>query len=1087
MPAVFRHQRFVSALQECLQQGCGRALNRHGQCEAWTPKSLLADNAERFARIGNKTRRILPETFRFWLQGTKCPAQDNFNSLLDSLKPRLDAEPFRTRHQAAFAELIAAYDDWKSRRSEPHPLPAGTAMPRPRRLAAWSLDEDFARVLQKHSLFCGRRRLLDAIAEWHDREAAKYRAGLPPRPMLLLTGDPGIGKSALMAQFARNPPRGFVISCQFCDHTVAETLKPGRFVLHLAAALEENRSLEPYRAQICRATAALSADTIERYVDESEEDPRTLFNRFFRLPLQNAHPPQFGWIIIDGLDEALEIAGGRGPVRSIVHLLARELAALPDWVRVIATCRREVPEIRGAAGAPGGRIELLSIDDYWEEQDARDYIARRVTGHASRPLPGPMIKNLISETAGNFLLLSLILDKFLDSGGAAIDSDGMPNDLAAFYAQDFERRFPPRTEHWHRFETVVRPLLAVAMAVEESSISADFLRRSTGLEQRRLVPALREIRDYFPLRDGRYRVFHKSFFDWLRGPLAGDYYTDAAAGHKQLAVFCADVFARLEKEWPIRIENNDAVKPYVLSHGVTHLVRAGYFAEAIHVLDFIVREVTPRAQRLLPLATAARLRSPAAAMRIILLAFEACDEADPFTFSLDVFGDFAGNRQDGWRPLCRLLRLFYQVEPLHNIIQMLFRRYYPDEWPDILEDLLGAGNYVLTHEIAMVLGDACSGAKLPIAAIHEYLADPTDIGRFELGGYALRRYLGREPQEIGKSNHHLELLANCPVYVGPSILGDIVLNRVLQDRRFAAEIGGGAPRLFRDRAALWDHLRQSIWYIDAAVWWRTGAEPPTIADAGLRAAYEQLVATECLRRRLCVDGAVAREPAIAALVEGNAYWSLGNDPDPISDARSALGSLPLPFLQEVIGLLFAHPLWEVGETAASVFSSITIEAPATLEILWELLDKSRGRHWRLRLGAIEAAYCRPHLEPEARDDPFLRAVADFFDDAHSSVRALCAENLVAMIIEQAAAARTLLLERFHDEIQYWFNEERDCWVLEHLFRLRKALEASCDWEALFPLRPSSLFAGLRRWSDRGLFLAHIERRAIEAAGGHFPA
>jgi hypothetical protein len=279
---------------------------------------------------------------------------------------------------------------------------------------------------------------------------------------------------------------------------------------------------------------------------------------------------------------------------------------------------------------------------------------------------------------------------------------------------------------------------------------------------------------------------------------------------------------------------------------------------------------------------------------------------------------------------------------------------------------------------------------------------------------------------------------------------------------------------------MWDHVQQAIWDVEAAALWGSGEAAPNAEGCSLRAAYDHLTATERLRRRIAEDGVTANHPTIAALVEKSAYWSLGNHPDPISDARDALGDLPVPLLSRVIRLLFSHPVWEVGETAASVFASITVELPGTLEILQELLDASGNQPWRVRFGAIEAAYCRPHFDPEARDDPFYRAVGDFFDDRHSGIRALCAENLVGLIIEQAPASRKLLLERFRDQILYWFNEERDCWVLEHVFRLRKTFENSYDWETLFPLQASSLLAGLPRWSDRAGFLEHIEQAKLRA-------
>jgi hypothetical protein len=360
------------------------------------------------------------------------------------------------------------------------------------------------------------------------------------------------------------------------------------------------------------------------------------------------------------------------------------------------------------------------------------------------------------------------------------------------------------------------------------------------------------------------------------------------------------------------------------------------------------------------------------------------------------------------------------------------------------------------------------------------LEDPGNIDDFELGGYALHRFLGREPGRIGHNLKHLRSLANCPVYVGPSILGEIVLNRALQDWQFVSEIRDAPFSKFWHREPMWDHIQQQIWDIEAAVLWGAGGEPVESAARGLKAAYGPLIATERLRSHIARDRVITRSVTIAALVEREAYWSLGNNPNPIGDARGALGNLPMPLMRQVIRLFFAHPLWEVGETAASALASIAAEAPNILVILQDFLDCSKHQDWRIRLGAIEAAHCRPHCDPEARDDLFYQAVGDFFDNAHSVVRGLCAENLVALIIEHAPASRQLLLERFRDQISYWFNEEHDCWVLEHLFRLRKTLEKSFDWEKLFPLKSSSFLAALTSWSDRESFLVHIERLKLKA-------
>ena len=70
--------------------------------------------------------------------------------------------------------------------------------------------------------FCGREWLFQRIDAWHhDRD--RHRA-------LLITGDPGIGKSAIVAQLVHMNPGAQVLAYHCCRADTPETLRPGRFI-----------------------------------------------------------------------------------------------------------------------------------------------------------------------------------------------------------------------------------------------------------------------------------------------------------------------------------------------------------------------------------------------------------------------------------------------------------------------------------------------------------------------------------------------------------------------------------------------------------------------------------------------------------------------------------------------------------------------------------------------------------------------------------------------------------------------------------------------------------------------------------------
>ena len=107
-----------------------------------------------------------------------------------------------------------------------------TALRGEKRERTWpaTLDPwDFAPfLLEKRRDFSGREWLFEEIDLWRRS---------PESGALLLIGEPGIGKSAIVAELVTTNPRGQVMAYHCCQADTPATLEPGRFVRSIAAMI----------------------------------------------------------------------------------------------------------------------------------------------------------------------------------------------------------------------------------------------------------------------------------------------------------------------------------------------------------------------------------------------------------------------------------------------------------------------------------------------------------------------------------------------------------------------------------------------------------------------------------------------------------------------------------------------------------------------------------------------------------------------------------------------------------------------------------------------------------------------------------
>lgn len=384
----------------------------------------------------------------------------------------------------------------------------GAALRGEKRLRSWHHQLqpiDFASFLHlKRRDFHGRRWLFDKIDAWRTASSSE-RA-------LLVKGDPGVGKSAVVAELVHRNPDGQVLAYHCCQWDVGDTLSAGRFVRNLAAMVASK--LEPYAALLEHDPAVRDALGEGR----CETDPGSALVAGLLTPLERLPAPDGGprYILIDALDEALLAPPGKS---TIVDVLASKIEQLPGWLRIVATTRND-PSVLGKLGG----LRAVQVDAQTDDNrtDVREFLdtALRQPNLAERLLQAGLEADSVRDTLvtcseGNFLYVRQAIDAILRDQIDLVQIHRLPPGLAGMYEQRFARQFPEEACF-----AVPKRIFEVLSVAQEPLTEAE-LADATGLEpDEELAPALRKLESYLPRRldaagRERFTFFHKSLADWL--------------------------------------------------------------------------------------------------------------------------------------------------------------------------------------------------------------------------------------------------------------------------------------------------------------------------------------------------------------------------------------------------------------------------------------------------------------------------------------------------------------------------------------------------------------------------------------------
>ncbi len=420
------------------------------------------------------------------------------------------------RYRARLEELLARL---AGAEPAPAPLPAGTA---------W----DFARRIAEGAAgFTGRDWVFARIAAWRD--------GADPRPLLIL-GEPGIGKSSLLAELLRRDRGTRVLAAHFFQAELPATRDPARFVRDFAGAIAAG--LPAYAAAL--RAPGLAADRAPAAI---AADPASAFERLLAIPLAGLTPPaQPLLVVVDGLDEAR--AGATAGAASAADLLRDWDRRLPSWLRLLATSRPEPAALRGFENAR--RLQLSAADP----RNLADLEAWLAT-HLSGPQAAPTAALLRARSAGNFLYAREALAAFAAEPG--FDPASLPPGLAGLYGRFFERSFPSERDYAPA-RAVLGALCAAREPLGETALAA-----IAGLDPPAARATFDRLAGYLRPIGAGLALTHKALADWLTDPAAGDarFLLDPAAGERALLAWC--------REW------ERAPAAYKFRHLAAHLAWAG--------------------------------------------------------------------------------------------------------------------------------------------------------------------------------------------------------------------------------------------------------------------------------------------------------------------------------------------------------------------------------------------------------------------------------------------------------------------------------------------------------------------------------
>lgn len=401
-------------------------------------------------------------------------------------------------------------------------------------------------------------------------------------PGVLLTGNPGTGKTALILQLVEHscfgrrkepdrldltseklkPLANSVVAYHFCQADNNNTCLVPDFIHSIAAQLCQAPQLTGYRDYLLSEPHLQSCLSLKECIMNPDIaltrgvlEPLASLRRVGKLENLNCV------ILVDALCEAEYHRPDHGD--TITSFLIKHIQNFPSWLKVVATVRTQLVEV--TKQLPYTRISLDNTTNENITKDILGYVTFRlqnspsiqsnITTTSGKLEQHKFSQHLLNLSYGSFLYVKLILD-LIERGHLVAKSSSykvLPVTLAQIYLLHFNLRFPTVRS----FEKVTH-ILSVCLAalypltLLEIYYSVNSLLVDSFLPWSEFFQRFKLLSGFLVKRlDNTYMFFHPSFREWLIRRDDNEntkFLCDLRAGHSAIAFRLSRVQAPLDPE-----------------------------------------------------------------------------------------------------------------------------------------------------------------------------------------------------------------------------------------------------------------------------------------------------------------------------------------------------------------------------------------------------------------------------------------------------------------------------------------------------------------------------------------------------------
>lgn len=342
-------------------------------------------------------------------------------------------------------------------------------------------------VSEKTAGFVGRRWLFDSIDQFIHRHSRGY---------FILRGDPGIGKSAFLAQM----------------------VKRHGYPHHFNVRAEGIRSPERFLTNICSQIITTFGLDHTFLPPEATRDARFLKSLLEKIS-GRLEPGERAVLLVDALDEA-----DASPLTPGANPLYLPMI-LPPGVYLIATTRREALDLRIEC-----ELQTLDIeqDSAGNIADVRELVESRLSSPGIRAYilsqgldDEIFVTHLVQKSQGNFMYLRYVLPEIENGIYKDQHFADLPEGLQNYYERHWDRMRARNKDDWFKRQL---PVLVALTAVKEP-VSIELIEEFSGVKERHKIREVLDEWDQFLYTakekddEGRahkrYRLYHTSFHDFI--------------------------------------------------------------------------------------------------------------------------------------------------------------------------------------------------------------------------------------------------------------------------------------------------------------------------------------------------------------------------------------------------------------------------------------------------------------------------------------------------------------------------------------------------------------------------------------------